>query len=245
MGASGREGEIQKCTITCAPKEGYARDDRHRVTRMDCSCIPAYGSQSRSGRRLPICGWCQAGVRQDHHIRALPTPCQCISLPLPLIFAFLLAAALRLQIQCAMLRSFLSRSPSRTINSFRPPTPCSHSRRLFFLVPKAEHTALVLSPSPSEPGPSTPTSTSSLRSLHKYRSHGLVSAGGWLSSPQYAARSVYPSPNNVRAFHSTPRNQINPLPFLGALLKVSVAQHTPVLIQDICTDLVSTTLAAC
>ena len=142
-----------------------------------------------------------------------------------------------------MLRSLLSRSSSPAINTLRSPSVLSHPRRNLLLVTKPQRTALVPSPTPSEPGPSTPSSPSS-PALRNFRSHSLEYGRSSLSPRRYAPRSVYLSPNNVRAFHSTPRNQINPLPILGALLKVSVAQHVSRLIQNICTDLVSETLAA-
>ncbi|KAI1797232.1 peptidase family M48-domain-containing protein [Ganoderma leucocontextum] len=126
-----------------------------------------------------------------------------------------------------MLRSVLNRSPSPGINPFRSPTASglhSHPRRnLLWLVPKAEYTAVALSPTFSEPGPSTLPSASSLGSLHSFRSHVLVSGGSSISTRRNATRPVYLSPSNVRAFHSTPRNQISPLPFLGLLLKSSTA----------------------
>ncbi|PIL35685.1 hypothetical protein GSI_02415 [Ganoderma sinense ZZ0214-1] len=122
-----------------------------------------------------------------------------------------------------MSRALLSRSSSPAINSLLSRTASSHSRTSLLLVAKPQHVALLPPPTPSEPGPSTLPSPSLSRSLRPSRSHGLVSGASSLSSPLYAPRSVYFSTNNVRAFHSTPPNQINPLPFLGALLKSSTA----------------------
>ena len=151
-------------------------------------------------------------------------------------------------VQCAMLRSLLSRSPSPGINTLWFPTASgfhSHSRRNFlWLASKVEHTAVAPFHASSEPGPSTLSSTSSSASLRNPRSQGLLFGCSPITSRRHVAHPVYLSPTNVRAFHSTPRNQINPLPLLGALLKVSVPRRVRALNQATRTDLVSATLVS-
>ncbi|EJF64533.1 peptidase family M48-domain-containing protein [Dichomitus squalens] len=132
-----------------------------------------------------------------------------------------------------MLRSVLSRAPSSAPLA-RCPTksPRLHLHNLSRVQRKpswqnlqAERSTTAALPFVdfSEPGPSTLPPTSTPVSLHSFRSYGLVSAGSPLRSRRRSTCSLHPSLSHARAFHSTPRNQLSPLPFLGALLKSSTA----------------------
>ena len=133
-------------------------------------------------------------------------------------------------VQCAMLRSVSRRSPllSRPLR-LHPllhgiGAPCPS--RLILRAEYVSTFAYTTRHFPTDPGPSAPsTSSSVLRGAPCYP--GRVGSNGLLSGPQSLPRA-HPSSaglhiGHVRAFHSTPRREINPIPILAAVLKVSTS----------------------
>ena len=139
--------------------------------------------------------------------------------------------------QCAMLRS----APRRAFPSMRPPGRLSSSalgtlrphyspltrttppwlilsaERPFSSAPYSSNPALGQSSPRSQPCPQRPRHSWSV-SQHSV----LLRAGPVRLCPNYTPLA----PGYVRSFHSTPRNQISPLPFIAGLLKVSIRVST-------------------
>ena len=146
------------------------------------------------------------------------------------------ASSLASDKRCTMLRSVLSRAPSPAPLARRAPvslglhlqhvSPARGNSHCSSLKTERSPAAALSSTSYSEPGPSTLRSASSPASLHSFRSHSILGSGANPSRlRRFPTRPLHLTISHARAFHSTHRNQLNPLPFLGVLLKVSISRH--------------------
>ena len=134
-------------------------------------------------------------------------------------------------IQCAMLRSVFRRhvSPSRPRFLLLTSPNGTHSTRALAtcsLVSNPERAAALASYTHhhrhdhgmSSQVQRSPAASESLKGLGR---NSLVLGA---STPRYAT-PVNRSPGNLRTFHSTPRNEINPVGLLIGLLKVSISHN--------------------